>query len=122
MMARDPNVAVASAKLAHDVGKYVARTARNIVLDGNPLPAAVLDMLCKDLYALPRGGRASALFASLSAALPDAPILDAARALLQEADALEPSLRAGDPIAIARAVEITLAVEDSLRAFARSMR
>ena len=51
------------ARLVHDVGKYVARTARN--LPAAPTPE-MLDMLVRDLYELRPGRRASALLAELA--------------------------------------------------------
>jgi hypothetical protein len=102
------------ARLVHDVGKYVARTARN-------LPAAptaeMIDMLARDLYELRPGRRASAVLAELA---PGEPALDGVRALLAEADALEPSVRAGGSAAVTRASAIACEVERRLRALAES--
>ncbi len=100
------------ARLVHDVGKYVARTARNLP----PAPTAeMIAMLARDLYELRPGRRASALFAELA---PPPPSLDDVRALLAEADALEPSVRTGERAAVARAAAIANEVERRLRAFA----
>ena len=97
--------------LVHDVGKYVARTARNLP----PAPTAdMVAMLAHDLYELRPGQRASALLAVL-AGDSDAPPVATARVLLAEADALEPAVRAGDPAAVARAAELAIAVEAALR-------
>lgn len=110
-----------AARVAHDVGKYVAMTARN--LDAGRAPsAALLSMLVRDLYALRDGERASSVLARLAAPLralgPDAR-LDRAMELLGEADALEPSVRAAELAAVSRAAAIALEVEALLRSVAR---
>lgn len=102
------------AVLVHDVGKYVARTARNLPPEPTP---AMLDMLVRDLYELRPGQHASALFAAL-AAFAGAPPLDDVRALFAEVDALEPEVRAGAPAAVARAAAIARDIEARLRALA----
>ncbi len=109
-----------AARLLHDVGKYVARTARN--LDGAPGDDELLAMLRRDLYALP-GGRASQVLASLAPPLAAHAPAEIARAseLLAEADRLEPALAAGDRAAAARVVAIALAVEQALRAAAEAL-
>jgi len=98
--------------LVHDVGKYVARTARN--LPPNPTREMV-DMLVRDLYELRPGQHASAVFASL-AAYAGAPPLEAVRALFVEIDNLEAAVRAGAPAAVARAAAIARDIESRLRA------
>ena len=111
--------AKSAARLAHDVGKYVGRTARNI--RGDDVPAVLVDMLAKDLFELGQGERASAVFAARRGeldALADAR-LDEVEALLAEADALEKALRAGAHEAVSRGAEIALRVEELLRAVAR---
>ena len=57
-----------TARLVHDVGKYLARTARNLPA-GCALDAALLDMLCRDLYGDARSPRPSARFAELAAGM-----------------------------------------------------
>jgi hypothetical protein len=97
-------------RLVHDVGKYVARTARNLP----PAPTTeMIEMLIRDLYELRPGRRASALFAELA---PPEPALDGVRALLAEIDALEPAVRAGDGPAVTRAATLARDVEQALRA------
>lgn len=61
-----------TARLVHDVGKYLARTARNLPA-GGALDAALLDMLCRDLYGDSRSPRPAARFAELATEL--APLL-----------------------------------------------
>ena len=137
-----------TARLVHDVGKYLARTARNLPA-GCALDAALLDMLCRDLYGDARSPRPSALFAELAAEL--APLLAAEPVVaapgegaelatlptaaptvagegvqslsviggeLAELDGLEPQVRAGAPVAVLRAVELARRVEQQLRALA----
>ena len=106
-----------AAVLAHDVGKYVARTARN--LPDGPISRALVDMLVRDLFALPAGDRASAVFTRLAAALPSDERLERARAALAAIDALEPAIREGRPDEVRRAAALALDVETLLRAIAR---
>ena len=111
-----------AARLAHDVGKYVARTARNA--GEAEWTKELAAMLCRDLYALP-GGRASALLAlraePIEAALgPQAELADA-RDLLEQIDALENAVRRGEPPALARAARLALDVERVLRELARRL-
>jgi hypothetical protein len=110
------------ARLVHDVAKYVSRTARN--LTGQDLSPDLAAMLCRDLFALPRG-RASAVFAELArpleAALGPQPELEQARGWLAEIDALEAAIRGGEVPALLRAAQAALAVEESLRTFARNI-
>ena len=110
-----------AARIAHDVGKYVAMTARN--LDPGRVPsAALLGMLSRDLYSLRDGERASSVLERLAVPLrvlgPDAR-LERATALLAEADTLEVRVRTSEPEAVSRAVAIALEVEALLRAVAR---
>jgi hypothetical protein len=114
-----------AAALAHDVGKYVVRVARN-VRDGEPVPVALVGMLARDLYETHRGERASARFDALAAGLPEplraADELESARALLAEIDVLEPRVRAADPEALAEALAAARALEATLSALARMVR
>lgn len=102
------------ARLAHDVGKYVGRIARNVP-EGGPFPETLAPLLAKDLYELPGGRRASELFEELTAdtELPEV------RARLVEIDALEGAVRAAEPRACLRAAALAREVEDALRARAR---
>lgn len=109
--------------LMHDVGKQIARTARNVrgVGDG-PLPSALSRMLIADLYALPGSvgtERASERLSRLAHGLDEprfAPHLEAARAALSTLDAIEAEVRANDPAAVARAIELARSVEVALQA------
>lgn len=112
------------ALLAHDVGKYVSRTARN--LPPGPVPAPLLEMLAKDLWALPAGGTASEVFRRLAAPLLGEPVPDPRLAVvgahLAEIDGLEAEVRAGRDAAVRRACALALEVEALLRALAREAR
>lgn len=107
-------------RLAHDVGKYVARVARNVP-DGGPMPEGLLPLLLKDLYALPGGGRASSRLTELSARLADEPDVARAARLLEEVDALEARVRAADDEACLRACALARDVETLLRGVAASV-
>lgn len=107
----------ARASLAHDVGKYVARIARNVPA-GGPFPSALAPLLAKDLYEAPGGGRPSARFEALAAALPASDALDEARAHLAAIDALEGAVREADPAACVEACRRALEVERLLRGLA----
>jgi hypothetical protein len=120
-----------AATLAHDVGKYVARTARNLPEPVTaPLGPELVAMLVRDLYALGEGERASARFDRLveeagRCGLPDRPDdvrLGEVRRLLAEVDALEPAVRAGEVEAVARAAALACEVEQRLHALAQAAR
>ncbi|MEM9070471.1 MAG: hypothetical protein AAGE52_18340 [Myxococcota bacterium] len=104
------------AELVHDVGKYVSRTARNLP-DGE-IPPVLVAMLCRDLYALQEGRRASTVFRELAADYP------AARARCQDAfdriDALEAEVRAGEPGAVREAATLAMSIDSALRALEAS--
>jgi hypothetical protein len=108
--------------LMHDVGKQVARTARNVGVGDRSLPDALLRMLIADLYALSGSAgteRASMRLSRLAQGLDDprfARHLDAARAALSTLDAIEAEVRANEPAAVARAIELAHSVEVALRA------
>jgi len=103
-----------AAQLAHDVGKYVARIAKNAPA-GGPFPPPLVPLLARDLYEAPGGGRPSERFDALA---PDDPALAPVRAALAEIDALEAEVRAGDDAACRRACTLALQVEAALRAWA----
>jgi hypothetical protein len=113
-------VAGLTARLAHDVGKYVARTAHNVAPGGWNLQLA--SMLWRDLFDL-GGGFASVLFEARAKPLEDLigcrPGLAEARRLFVEIDRLEVAVRAGDTSALEHAATLALAVETALRHLAR---
>lgn len=111
------------ARVAHDVGKHVARAACNI-RPGEPAPPALVDMLARDLYALRGGARASQVLeesvARSGGSLDTEQSVRRCRALLREADALEAEVRAGVGDAVGRAAEIAREVHEVLRAATRA--
>lgn len=127
-----------TARLVHDVGKYLARTARNLPADCAPDPA-LLAMLCRDLYGDSRSPRPATRFAELAAELapllpaappvaadgaaaeltpPPAATLAAVGGELAELDGLEGAVRAGAADAVVRAVALARRIEQQLRALA----
>jgi len=108
---------VSLSALVHDVGKYVARTARNLPAEGE-VPRVLIDMLCRDLYALTETQRASERFDELALELEpalDGLELDACRERFAEIDALEARVRDGDLVAVRRAAALALEIETELR-------
>ncbi len=129
-LAREPDGSLESAEecasaLAHDVGKYAVRVARNVAV-GSPVPAALVPMLAKDLYETHRGVRASRRFQELARELPEnvagAPELDDVAAILVRIDALEPAVRAADADACQQAVVLARELDAKLSAFLRAIR
>lgn len=104
-------------RLVHDVGKYIARTARNLPAPLTaPLPAPLFEMLLADLYGNARDARPSQRFAELAAGLPTAAsLLGEVAEKLRALDALEPSVRRAEPAAIDESVQLALAIERMLR-------
>jgi hypothetical protein len=113
-----------AATLLHDVGKYVARTARNVPA-GAPIAGAFASMMLRDVYETWRGARASARFDDLAAELRGAldhdPRLSRARERLASIDALEPRARSGDAAALAEIAALARGVEDDLRSLAKDL-
>lgn len=111
-----------AARLAHDVGKYTSRTARNI--PRGEVPGVLVSMLLADLYATDGRRPASAVFEELAAPL-EALVGDRrigeCRELLREIDGLERAIRGGDEQALRRAAELALAVDGQLRALSRAL-
>ena len=101
--------------MQHDVGKRIARTARNVRT--YPVPPSILALLVKDLYAIDGHARASAVFEARAEQLP----IDVAapRAALRVIDALEPRVRAGDDAAVREAIGLALEVSDFFTALVR---
>lgn len=106
-----------AAELVHDVGKYVARIARNVPPSG-PVPPSLVPLLAKDLYELPGGLRASQRFEQLLDTAPPPEPLEALRVTFRTIDELEVAVRRGDQAACRRACELALEVESTLRAWA----
>lgn len=113
-----------AAMLAHDVGKYIARAARNLPAQGE-LPPALADMLVRDVFETHAGRPALARFDELApelAELTSDARLDAVRSLLASAAPLEHAAREGDAASLRALAAIALSVESSLRAIAREVR
>lgn len=115
--------------LHHDVGKYVARVARNISKPTSAketLSSTLLSMLIKDLYQTHQGRPASARFQELREALPpslrDSEIMSEVASLLVHIDALEPRIRRGTPDSIREAASAALLVEQHLKGIAHATR
>lgn len=102
--------------LAHDVGKYIARTARN--LGDATLDDELLAMLVKDLYQLGANERASAVVARLAGERREPPLPEV-RAALTRLDALEPAVRRGDASAVREAIALALTIEQTLKSALR---
>jgi len=111
-----------AARLVHDVGKYIARTARNV--RGQQWTPELVSMLCRDLFEMD-DGRASRAFEDrakpIEALIGAQPDLEWVRELLARIDSLESQVRQGEPDALECAGRLALAVEASLRAFARNL-
>lgn len=106
----------ALADLVHDVGKHIARAARNM-REASP---ALIAMLVKDLYAIDGTRRASEVFAALRARIEgDDPRFDEIAAKLAEIDELESAVRAGEGSAVMRASALALDVEALVRAIGK---
>lgn len=100
------------ALLHHDLGKRIARTARNVRGVTGTVRGSILAMLVKDLYAIDGARRASEVFEDRARELPQlATALDPARAALTRIDALEHAVRAGEAPAIDEAVGLALEIE-----------
>jgi hypothetical protein len=111
----------AAARLAHDVGKYLGRIARNV--EGE-VPPALAPLLLRDVYETHAGRPALARFDALAPALgayARDPRVVAAHEALQRAAALESAARALDPTALRALVAIARDVESQLRALARAL-
>lgn len=116
-----------AARLAHDVGKYIGRTARNLPPQPGELDGALLAMLLRDLYGVGPGSRPGAIFASLRHELvphlrePECRVLAEAATCLVRLDEIEPEVRAGKPSALEEALRCALLVEQQLRKLSREV-
>ncbi|MEM9189148.1 MAG: hypothetical protein AAGF12_08225 [Myxococcota bacterium] len=112
-------------RLAHDVGKYIARTATNL-RPGAPVPEVLAKMLEKDLYATDGERPASAIFDAMRPGLDEArdeafaKALDDVREHLRQIDALEGRVRGRDSEALAEVSRRALGVRDQLLALLRN--
>ena len=112
-----------AADLVHDVGKYVARAARNIPDEG-PIAAPLVPMLLRDCYETHAGRPASARFEELAAQL-ERCVRDeriaATRAALAQVDALADSARRADPDALLALARHARQIDTLLRELARAL-
>jgi len=111
-----------ASRLAHDVGKYVSRTARN--LPEGDVPEVLVGMLLKDLYSIDGDRSASAAFEELAAPLEQLERdvrIGECREMLGEIDGLERAIRDGETSALRRAAELALEIGIRLRAVSREL-
>jgi len=106
--------------LAHDVGKYITRAARN--LPPGDVPVVLVDMLVADLYLTDGKRDALAVYHALAEAsgVGEPSLPPAMREGLTELMALEPRVRAHDAAAIEQARVTALRVDEACRAFVRA--
>ncbi len=112
-----------SATLLHDVGKYIARTARNLTPD-RPITEPLRKMLLRDVYETHHGARASSRFEELASPLEglvNDPRIEQVRARLRAIDAREAEAKGGDPETLSMIVRDALEIEEMLRALAREV-
>jgi hypothetical protein len=113
-------IAALCARLVHDVGKHVSRTARN--LPAGPLSEELRRLCVRDLFGREGEPGASKRFRELSAPLEQLANderLEECRVLLGRIDALEAAIRLGDEAALRRAAEMAIDVDMLLRSLAR---
>lgn len=110
-MSESPEADAALVSLAHDLGKYIARIARNVPA-GAAVPPALLPLFVKDLYETHQGRRASAVWNERRGALARRPELEVIEACLAELDTLEVRVRAAEADATAQAADLARAVSD----------
>ena len=111
-----------AAKLAHDVGKYISRMARNLGDGDIPQPVAVL--LFKDLFAIDGKNTAANVFetyaAALEAIMKDSRLTEC-RIKLKEIDSLKGSIANEDTAAMRKAATLALEIEESLNDICRDI-
>ena len=112
------------AKLVHDVGKYISRTAVNLPVMG--ITDVLLPLLVTDLYCLDGERRASEVFERLATPIENtigaSSCIVTCRALLKRIDALETRVRGGDMAAASEAAAAAVAVSNELRELRATMR
>ncbi|MCP4599169.1 MAG: hypothetical protein GY847_01300 [Proteobacteria bacterium] len=105
-----------ASRLSHDVGKYISRTACNLMED--KVPKNLLDLFCVDLFEIDDSRTASELFEELSAPLEKLlkdNRLDKCRYLLNSIDAMEKEIRKGDDSAVRQAAAMAMEVNSLLK-------
>lgn len=113
---------VVARTLAHDVGKYVARAARNLPPKG-VIPGVIVDMLFRDVYApLPSGLTPSERFEMLAAELGSSdPRIEDVRRRFARIAALEKELARGAELVVRSVAADALAIEQALTSLARDL-
>lgn len=113
---------VVARTLAHDVGKYVARAARNLPPKG-AIPGVILDMLFRDvLGTLPNGQTPAERFEILAAELgSDDPRIADVRQRFARIAALEKELARGTELVVRSVAADALAIEQALSSLAKDL-
>lgn len=131
----DARLAEAAARLVHDVGKYMTRTARNLRPgDYATLGPALRAMLISDLYGTATADRSAgtetpharflrlvAPFSTMEASPGAANWVAGCRDLFGDLDALRDAVLRGDADAAARAGAVALAIDAKLRDLAAGL-
>jgi len=109
-------------KLAHDVGKYVSRAARNLPKSG-PIPGVLVDMLFRDVLGTsPDGLTPSQQFESFVRVLGiEDPRIDDVRARFSRIAALERELSGGTELVVRSIAADALAIEQALSSLAKDL-
>jgi len=113
---------VTARKLAHDVGKYVSRAARNLPKSG-AIPDVLVDMLFRDvLGTAPNGTTPSERFEALARELDvDDPHIADVRERFARIMALERELSRGTELVVRSIAADALAIEQALTSLARDL-
>ncbi len=113
---------VTARKLAHDVGKYVSRAARNLPKSG-AIPDVLVDMLFRDvLGTAPNGTKPSERFEILARELDvDDPRIADVRERFARIAALERELSRGTELVVRSIAADALAIEQTLTSLARDL-
>ncbi len=124
-MTAEGDAASIARALAHDVGKYVARAARNLPAEG-AIPRVLVDMMLRDLHAaLPSCPTPRARFDALARELATLGVTDArldqVRSALDDLAARRDAIATGDPAELRRAAKDALAIEQALASLARDL-
>lgn len=118
----EPRARTLASRLAHDVGKYISRAARNLP-DGE-VPRALVRLLIIDLFETDGARRASAVFEELAEPLCKETRdqrLDRCREMLGQIDLLEEMIRGGEDSAVRRAADMAIEIDSLLRAVAAEL-
>lgn len=113
---------VVARKLAHDVGKYVARAARNLPPSG-AISGVLVDMLWKDVFGTSSSGHTpSQRFETLARELGSSdPRIAEVRERFARIAALEKELAGGTELVVRAIAADALAIEQALSSLARDL-